>query len=167
MAILKNMADLYSLKIEFDAMEYICSNISGNIRNLKGAFQILLAYSSLMKKSITLNIVKENLKEKFASEHSSPISVDKIIQIVAEYFNLKSHEIIGVKRTQSIVLARQIAMYISRKITILSTTQIGKFFGDKEHGTVMHATKKITDLITKDEKIKKDVDTLIDNIKSE
>jgi len=167
MAILKNMAEQYFMDIEFSAMEYICSNIGGNIRDLKGAFQILLAYSSLMKKAITLEIAKEKLKEVLSEAHTNPISVDKIIQIVAEYYNLKAHEIIGTKRTKSIALARQIAMYISRKITRLSTTQIGKYFGDKEHGTVMHATKKIEDILTKDNKIRKDIEVLIDKIQSE
>ena len=168
MAILKNMSEIYSLNIEFNAMEYICTNIGGNIRDLKSAFKILQAYSSIMKKSIDLAIAKETLKERLLADlHLSPISVDKIIQIVAEYFNHKAYDITGTKRTQSIVLARQIAMYISRKITRLSTTQIGKYFGDKEHGTVMHATKKIEDLITKDTKIKKDIEILIENIKSE
>ena len=167
MAILKSLAEIHNLKIEFTAMEYICSNLSGNIRDLKGAFQILLAYSSIMKKSISLDIAKEQLKERLTGPHSSPISVDKIIQFVAEYYNLKSHEIIGVKRTKSIALARQIAMYISRKVTRLSTTQIGKYFGDKEHGTVMHATKKIEDIINNDTKIKKDIEVIIENLNSE
>lgn len=167
MAILKNMAERNSFNVEFDAMEYICSNIVGNIRELKGAFQILQAYSSIMKKTITLDIVKEQLKEKLSGAHNAPISVDKIIQYVAEYYNLKSHEIIGTKRIKSIALARQIAMYISRKVTRLSTTQIGKYFGNKEHGTVMHATKKIEDYITKDPKIKRDVEVIIDKLQSE
>lgn len=167
MAILKHMAYKHKFDIDFDAMEYICSNIVGNIRELKGAFQILQAYSSIMKKTISLSIVKEQLKEKLSGAHSSPISVDKIIQFVAEYYNLKAHEIIGVKRIKSIALARQIAMYISRKITRLSTTQIGKYFGNREHGTVMHATKKIEDLINKDSKMKRDVELIIDKLQAE
>jgi chromosomal replication initiator protein len=167
MAILKNLAETQNLDIDHSAMEYICTNMSGNIRDLKGSFQILLAYSSIMKTPINLEIAKDTLKERLSGIHSSPISVDKIIQVVAEYFNLKSHEIIGVKRTKSIALARQIAMYISRKVTRLSTTQIGKYFGDKEHGTVMHATKKIEDMMNKDYKLKKDIETLLESISSE
>ena len=167
MAILKNLAETQNLDIDYSAMEYICSNISGNIRDLKGSFQILLAYSSIMKTPVNLEIAKDILKERLSGMHSSPISVDKIIQVVAEYYNLKSHEIIGIKRTKSIALARQIAMYISRKITRLSTTQIGKYFGDKEHGTVMHATKRIEDMMNKDFKLKKDIETLLESINSE
>ena len=167
MAIMKNLSETYNLDFDNTAMEYICSNLSGNIRDLKSAFQVLLAYSSIMNVPITLDIAKENLKEKLTGPLSSPISVDKIIQVVAEYYNLKSHEIIGIKRTKSIAFARQIAMYISRKITRLSTTQIGKYFGDKEHGTVMHATKKVEDLMNKEQRIKKDIDTLINSLNSE
>jgi chromosomal replication initiator protein len=168
MAILRNVAETNKIEIDFNALEYICSNISGSIRDLKGAFQVLLAYYSLMKKKITLDIAKEKLKDVLSSQlHSAPVSVDKIIQFVAEYYNLKSHEIIGTKRTKSIAMARQVAMYISRKITMLSTTQIGKYFGDKEHATVMHATKKIEDYLTEDTNLKRDIDLLINRLKNE
>ncbi len=168
MAILRNVAERNHIEIDFNAMEYICSNINGNIRDLKGAFQVLLAYYSLMKKPITLEIAKEKLRDVLASQlHSAPVSVDKIIQYVAEYFNLKSHEIIGTKRTKSIAMARQVAMYISRKVTMLSTTQIGKYFGDKEHATVMHATKKIEDNIITNSNLKHDVELIIDRLKNE
>ena len=116
--------------------------------------------------TITKDVAIERLKDKITTNlYSSPISVDKIILSVSQYFNIKSHDITGVKRTKSIALARQISMYLSRKLTRLSTTQIGAFFGDKEHGTVMHATKKIDDLIIKDGKIKNDIEFLINNIK--
>jgi chromosomal replication initiator protein len=169
MAILKNLCEIYSLTIKNDAMEYICSNIIGNIRDLKGTFKDVLAYSSIMKmETITLDIVLARLKDKITTNiYSSPVSVDKIIHIVAEYFNLKSFDITGNKRTKSIALARQIAMYLSRKNTRLSTTQIGTYFGNKEHGTVMHATKKIEDIINKDSKMKNDIEILNNKIKSE
>lgn len=167
MAILKHLSERNKLVIEFNAMEYMCSNISGNIRDIKSAFQILQAYSSIMRKPISLEIAKELLKDKFIALYSAPVSVDKIIQFVAEYYNLKAHEIIGAKRTKSIALARQIAMYVSRKVTRLSTTQIGKYFNDKEHGTVMHATKKVEDLINKDSKIKHDIEIITDKIQTD
>ncbi|OHD21185.1 MAG: hypothetical protein A2Y34_01990 [Spirochaetes bacterium GWC1_27_15] len=169
MAIMKNMADNYLLSVKNDAMEYICSNLAGNIRDLKGTFKDLLAYSSIMKiNEITLDIAISRLKDKITKNmYSSPVSVDKIIHTVAEYFNLKSHDITGNKRTKSIALARQVAMYLSRKTTRLSTTQIGTYFGDKEHGTVMHATKKIEDLINSDYKLKGDIEMLTNKIKAE
>ncbi len=167
MAILKSLSETYNLGIDNEALTYISSNISGNIRNLKGAFKDLFAYASIMKiEKITKDIAIYRLKEKITSSlFSTPISVDKIIHFVAEYYNLKSHDITGDKRNKSIALARQIAMYLSRKLTRLSTTQIGSYFGDKEHGTVMHATKKIDDLINNDLKIKKDIETITANLK--
>ncbi len=169
MAILKNLSAIYDLYIKNDAMEYICSNSVGNIRDLKGTFKDLLAYSSIMKiENISLDIAISRLKDKITKNlHNSPVSVDKIIHIVSEYYNLKSSDIIGEKRTKSIALARQIAMYLSRKATRLSTTQIGTYFGDKEHGTVMHATKKIEDLNNSDPKIKADIESLIVKIKND
>lgn len=169
MAILKNLTEIYRLNIKSDAMEYICSNSVGNIRDMKGTFKDLLAYSSIMKiDTITLEIALSRLKDRITKNiYSGPVNVDRIIHIVAEYYNLKSSDITGEKRTKSIALARQIAMYLSRKTTRLSTTQIGTYFGDKEHGTVMHATKKIEDLNATDQKIKGDIETLINKIKSE
>lgn len=167
MAILNNMADLYGLKFEQNAMDYICTNIHGNIRELKGAFKDLHAYSSIMKiKNITIEIVLDRLKEKITNNMlSTQVSVDKIIQIVGEYYDVTTNELIGSKRTKSIALSRQVAMYISRKLTRLSTTQIGAYFGNKEHGTVMHATKKIEDLVNNDPKIKGDVINLLNRVK--
>ncbi|MCG8570959.1 MAG: chromosomal replication initiator protein DnaA [Spirochaetes bacterium] len=169
MAILETLSDTYGLTIKNDAMEYICTNIEGNIRDLKGAFKDLLAYSSIMNiETITLDIVMYRLKEKITVNiYTSSVSVDKIIHMVGEYYDVKTQEIIGNKRTKSIALARQIAMYLSRKLTRLSTTQIGTYFGNKEHGTVMHATKKIEDLTNTDSKIKGDIEHLINKIKSE
>lgn len=169
MAILKDMAENYGLRFENNAIEYICTNINGNIREIKGAFRDLYAYSSIMKiKDITIEIVIDRLKEKITTNMlSTNISVDKIIRIVGEYYDITTSDLIGNKRTKSIVTARQIAMYISRKSTRLSTTQIGAYFGNKEHGTVMHATKKIEDLIINDPKIKGDVINLLNRVKSE
>lgn len=168
LAILTNMADSYGLSFEKDAMDYICTNIHGNIRELKGAFKDLYAYSSIMKiKTITINIALDRLKEKITNNmFSTQVSVDKIIQIVGEYYDVTTIDLIGSKRTKSIALARQMAMYLSRKNTRLSTTQIGGYFGNKEHGTVMHATKKIEDLINTDSKIKGDIINLSNRIKA-
>ncbi len=161
MAILKNEKDSFEIKIDNEALEYIATNISGSIRDLKSSFRIVRAYYSIMKKPITLAIVKDKLKDKINEAHNSPISVDTIITRVAEYYNLKSHDLTGTKRTKSIVMARQIAMYLSRKETRLSTTQIGAYFGGKEHGTVMHATKKIGDMIDTVQETKKDIELIL------
>ncbi len=164
MAILKNESAIFDIKIENDALEYIATNVTGSIRELKSAFRILRAYYSIMRKKITLTIVKDKLKDKINEAHTSPLSVDTIISKVAEYYNLKSYDITGTKRTKSIVLARQVAMYLSRKETRLSTTQIGSFFGGKEHGTVMHATKKIDDMLNTSPMLKKDVENIIKSL---
>ncbi|HBI38472.1 MAG: chromosomal replication initiator protein DnaA [Spirochaetes bacterium GWF1_31_7] len=168
MAILNNMADNYGLNFEKDAMDYICTNIHGNIRELKGSFKDLHAYSSIMNiKTITIKIALDRLKEKITNNmFSTQVSVDKIIQIVGEYYDITTIDLIGSKRTKSIAHARQMAMYLSRKNTRLSTTQIGAYFGNKEHGTVMHATKKIEDLINKDDKIKGEIINLSNRIKA-
>lgn len=168
MAIIENIADRNSLEFAPEALEFLCSNIGGSIRDLKGAFYDLLAYSSIMKKrNITLEIVKQRLKEKLATRHVTPISINKIIHIVAEYYNLKSADITGRKRIKSVVLARHVAMYISRQETQESTTQIGAFFG-VTHASVIIATEKIQKMLQdKTSGLKEDIDIIINRLKSE
>lgn len=170
MAILESMCERNNLHITDKAMEYIATNINGNIRELQGAFRDLMAFSDIMKiNKITLETAQDRLKDKITNNMlTSAINVNKILKTVSEHYHLTTSDMIGEKRTKSIAYARQIAMYISRKLTKLSTTQIGKQFGNREHGTVMHAVKKIEDLIQKNDGfVKSEVNSLINKIKSE
>ena len=118
MAILLNLAISYDLKFDQDAANYICVNLQGNIRELKGAFNNIRAYSNIMHiQHITYDIVAKQLEGKIMNTmFQTYISVDKIIPVVGEYFDITTNEITGLKRTKSIALARQIAMYLSKNI---------------------------------------------------
>ena len=168
MAILLNLAISYDLKFDQDAANYICVNLQGNIRELKGAFNNIRAYSNIMHiQHITYDIVAKQLEGKIMNTmFQTYISVDKIIPVVGEYFDITTNEITGLKRTKSIALARQIAMYLSKKHTQLSNSQIGSYFGNREHGTVMHATKKITNMMNNDSTINSAIINLNNRLKN-
>jgi len=165
-AILKTLSTDANINIKNDAIDYICSNFIGSIRELKGIFSFINEFSIQNKiDTITRDTAISEFKNIIVHDiYASPVSVDKIIQIVAEYYHLKPHNITGNDRTKSVALARQISMYISRKLTGLSSPQIGSHFGDKEHATVLYATKKIEALSNNDPKIRNDIETLIKKI---
>ncbi len=166
MAILKDLASQNNMEITLQNIEYICTNISGNIREIKGAFRDLLSYTSIMNiKEITSDVINKCLKDKITAVKSvGNISIDKIMEIVATYYDLTVLDIRGKKKNQSIAIARQIAMYLSTQYTRLSTTQIGKYF-NREHGTVIHAAKKIKERMEENKKLKSDIVNIENRIK--
>ena len=166
MAILKDLAFQNNMEITLQNIEYICTNISGNIREIKGAFKDLLSYTSIMKiKEITIDVINKCLKNNLTAIKSvGSISIDKIMEIVANYYDLTVLDIRGKNRTQSIAIARQIAMYLSTQYTRLSTTQIGKYF-NKKHGTILHAAKTIKKRMDIDKKLKSEVINIENRIK--
>ena len=154
------------MNLNIQHIEYICTNISGNIREIKGAFRDLLSYTSIMNiKEITIDVINKCLKDKITAVKSvGNISIDKIMEIVANYYDLTVLDIRGKKRTQSIAIARQIAMYLSTQYTRLSTNQIGKYF-NKEHATIIHAANKIKKCMNDDKKLKSEVINIENRIK--
>ena len=166
MAILKDLAFQNNMEITLQNIEYICTNISGNIREIKGAFKDLLSYTSIMKiKEITIDVINKCLKNNLtAIKAVGSISIDKIMEIVANYYDLTVLDIRGNKRPKSIAIARQIAMYLSTQYTRLSTTQIGKYF-NKEHATILHAAKTIKKRMDIDKKLKSEVINIENRIK--
>jgi chromosomal replication initiator protein len=166
MAILKDLASQNKMEISLQNIEYICTNISGNIREIKGAFRDLLSYTSIMNiKEITTDVINKCLKDKITAVKSvGNISIDKIMEIVANYYDLTVPDIRGIKKTQSIALARQIAMYLSTQYTRFSTTQIGKYF-NKEHASIIHGAKKIKKCMEENKKLKSDIVNIENRIK--
>lgn len=166
MAILKDLAFQNNMEITLQNIEYICTNISGNIREIKGAFKDLLSYTSIMKiKEITIDVINKCLKNNLTAIKSvGSISIDKIMEIVANYYDLTVLDIRGNKRPKSIAIARQIAMYLSTQYTRLSTTQIGKYF-NREHGTILYAAKTIKERMDIDKKLKSEVINIENRIK--
>ena len=119
----------------------------------------VVAYSLLEEKPITLSLTKSVLKD-MVKESVKTISVEMVQKDVAEFFNLSLTELKSKGRHKNVIVPRQIAMYLSRKLTNHSLPEIGAAFGGKDHTTIMHAVKKVEEVLLKDAQIRKIVETL-------
>lgn len=140
--ILQMNSEREGVKLPIDIIHLLAEKFSSNVRELEGALNRVLAYSSIKNVPITLEMAKEIIKN-ISIERSEKISIENITKIVANYFNLKVQDILSEKRNRGITIPRQIAMFLSRKHTTSSLPEIGRNFGGKDHTTVMNAIKKI------------------------
>lgn len=166
MAILKNKNELDNLKMSDEIMQYIANNIESNIRELEGALTKVNAYARLQNQEITMSLAKSALNDLISNDTNTKceITIDLIIDIVSEHFNITAEDIISSKKSRKIAYPRQICMYFCRELTELSLTQIGKAIGNRDHTTVLHGYEKIVkDLKTKPE-LKKTISVLIKKI---
>lgn len=163
-AILKNKAELDHFSVPNDVMVYIASRIDSNIRELEGALTRVVAYSSLVHRPVTTDLVSEALKDILPQDKTKKITMEIIEEIVASYFKIKIEDINSKKRTRKIAFPRQIAMYLCRDLTGTSLPQIGRFFGGRDHSTVLHAYDKINREKEEDLKLNTILNELISRI---
>jgi chromosomal replication initiator protein len=148
-AILKRKADDYGMAISIEIIEYIASNITSNIRELEGCLIKLLANASLNSKEINLDLTKKIVRE-IATDRKVNVTIENITKIVCAYLNVDENKLRDKTRKKEIVLARQLAMYLSKELTKSSLKTIGLHFGGRDHSTVIHACTSIEDDISKD-----------------
>ena len=166
LAILQKKAALLGrdTAIEPAVLELLARKFTKSIRRMEGALTNLIGYASLINSgnAVTLEKANELLADAFCEENeNAAVDIDKIQKKTAESFNIDPSEIVGKRRPANIALARQIAMYLSRKLTTHSLQEIGRQFGGRDHGTVMHAIKVIGNAMENDENIKRKVDYLL------
>ncbi len=159
-AILKKKIEREPVSVPDDVIYFIAQLIKTNIRELEGALIRTIAYSLLEENPITLDLTKDVLKD-LLKEPKRLVTVDFIQRCVAEEFGVSLYELKTKKRNKTIVLPRQIAMYLSRELTELSLPEIGGFFGGKDHTTVLHSYNKIKDGIINNETLKNKVEKVI------
>jgi chromosomal replication initiator protein len=159
-AILKKKVEREPVSLPDEVMHFIAQLIKTNIRELEGALIRIIAYSLLEEKPITLDLAKETLKD-LLKEPKKLITVGFIQRCVSEEFGISTDDLKTRRRYKSIVLPRQIAMYLSRELTDLSLPEIGGFFGGKDHTTVLHSYNKIREDLNKNELLKNRVDRVI------
>ena len=141
-AILQKKAEDERLTISNDVLSFIASNIVTNIRELEGSLIRLLAYSSITGYDITMDLAKEVLKDTIKSSFRQ-ISIELIQKSVCQYFSLPDDILRAKTRKKEVVLPRQIAMYLSKKLTNNSLKSIGLHFGGRDHSTVIHSCQTI------------------------
>jgi len=152
------------IDIPNDVVEYIAYSISANVRELEGVLNSILAQSILNKRTITLDLARDMI-DKFVRNSAKEISIDYIKNIVCDYFQITVDEINSRTRKREIVQARQLAMYFSKKHTKFSLANIGMHCGNKDHATVLHAYRTVTDLLDTDKQFKVYVEEIEKKIK--
>jgi chromosomal replication initiator protein len=163
-AILRKKAQAENLSVPSEVIDFIAEKIPSNIRQLEGALTKLVAFSTFTKKELSVSLARDILKDIIPLEDKK-ISISQIQKAVTDYYTIKVNSLLSKKRTKDVVLARQVAIYLSRELTDLSLTSIGEAFGRRDHTTIIHSCTKIKNKIKKDKSFKNIIDNLILNIK--
>lgn len=158
-AILCKKAEAKQIELDQEVANLIAESISTNVRELEGALNRLIAISDLRKAPIDQSLAREIVKS-LSPKNTKEITAEEIQKTVVQNFNISLSDIIGKRRTQNIAFARQVAMYLCRKLTTYSYPEIGTFFGGRDHSTVIHAYKSIDEKTNKDSKIKEIVEKI-------
>jgi chromosomal replication initiator protein len=158
-AILKRKAGDYGMLIGSEILEYIAANITSNIRELEGCLIKLLANASLNSKEISIELAKKTVKE-IATDRKVNITIDHITKTVCNYLKIDENKLRDKTRKKEVVLARQLAMYLSKELTKSSLKSIGLNFGGRDHSTVIHACNTIEQNAILDNSLKELLDAL-------
>ena len=152
--------------ISSDVMHYIANQIDTNIRELEGALIRVIAYSSLVNSDIDVQLAADALESIIKNKEPKKITIEKIQHYIADAYSITIDDILSKKRTQAIAFPRQIAMYLSRELTEHSLPKIGDAFGGRDHTTVIHAHRKISQQIEKDLSFASEINNHIEQIRT-
>lgn len=154
-AILQKKAEEYKLKFPSEVAFFIAKRIRSNIRELEGAFRRVMATANFTKCAITLDLAKDALRDLIALQDRA-ISIENIQKTVAEYYKIRSSDLLSSRRSRSITRPRQLAMALAKELTNHSLPEIGAAFGGRDHTTILHGCRKIAELRDSDAKISED-----------
>ena len=160
MAILTRKQEEEGYNIDAKILDYIASNITSNIRELEGALNKLLALSNLEEREISLELAEEALKDIISPDQERVITLERIVDIVADHFKIDSSDILSSNRSSRIVIPRQIVMYLCRYNVDLSLQEIGMKLGRKDHSTVIHGVNKIENELQTSQSMRNTIDIL-------
>lgn len=163
-AILKKKAQMENLYIPNEVLAFIADKVVSNIRELEGALNRVIAYSTLTESELSADLCAEALKEILSASNNKVIDTAHIIEVVARYFDLRPEDFLSQKRNRNISYPRQIAMFLCREIMGISLPKIGAEFGGRDHTTVIHAINKIEEEVQNNSETKRTVEELKRNI---
>jgi len=166
-AILRKKAESEKIELPDEVAVFIAERVKTNIRKLEGCLLRLSVHSSLYKVKIDRDLAEDALRDIIPPKELKLISIKLIQKIVSKYYNIKELNLKGKKRTRSIALPRQIAMFLSRELTNSSFPEIGEKFGGKDHTTVIHACRKIGEQKKKEENLRRELLEIEDILKKE
>ncbi|MDN5789340.1 MAG: chromosomal replication initiator protein DnaA [Micrococcales bacterium] len=166
-AILRKKAQQDQMSVPDDVLEYIATNFSTNIRELEGALIRVTAFSNLNRQPIDLPLAEIVLKDVLPNETPNQVTAATIMGVTSDYYGVSLEDLCGSSRSRQLVTARQIAMYLCREMTDLSLPKIGQLFGGRDHTTVMHADRKIRELMSERRAIYNQVTELTNRIRQQ
>jgi chromosomal replication initiator protein len=162
-AILQRKADNDGVEVPVEVLAYIADSITSNVRELEGALVRLLAFAALRNKSLSVSLAQEVLKDTIRPKRRQ-VSIDQIKKKVSSHFKISEDLLEAKKKSQEIVQARQIAMYLCRQLTGSSLKLIGQEFGNRDHSTVIHACQQVIETMKISLEYKLQVDQLANQI---
>lgn len=160
-AILRQKADEMCIEVPEDVIDYIAQSVNSNIRELEGCLTNLNAHAELLNEPISLELARTALAGRIGANAPRAVTPELIIEVVARQYSVTPEDLTGKKRSQDIALPRQVAMYICRQMTSLSTTNIGRVFGGRDHTTVLHGCDKVAEAVEADFAFRKKVEELM------
>jgi chromosomal replication initiator protein len=159
-AILRAKANSHRFVIDPEIINFIAQHIVQNIRRLEGALIKVASYSSLTGRKLELATVEELLRDVLMEEAQRLVTIDGIQKRVADYYQLRTSDMVSKRRPANIAFPRQIAMYLSRILTKHSLQEIGENFGGRDHGTVIHACRSVENMMEQDQSVRNSVEFL-------
>ena len=165
-AILRKKADEEEIDLPSDVAEYIAAHFDKSIRELEGALTRVVAQAKLLGYSISMDLAMRALDSLVQTQDTRVVTPKTIIDTVARRYEVPAEDLMSKKRTREVAVPRQVAIYICRELTDLSTTNIGREFGNRDHTTVMHSCDKVADQMKADIAFRKRVEELIELVKN-
>jgi chromosomal replication initiator protein len=159
LGILEAKAEQAGIRLPQKVMEFLAHKIVSNVRELEGALNRIIAQAQLIGRDVTLDGTQELLRDLLRANERR-VTIEEIQRKVAEHFNIKLAEMTSTRRARAVARPRQVAMYLAKQLTPRSLPEIGRKFGGRDHTTVMHAVKKIEELIATDNSLAEDVELL-------
>ena len=160
MAILRRKEEIDGFHLDDEVLDYIAINIKSNIRELEGALNKLIAFSNLEDTVITMDVAVRELQNIISPDKPKEITPQLVIEIVAEHFNISTAQMISKNRSSEIAKPRQIAMYLCKNMTSAQLETIGALLGGRDHSTIIHGIKKITEEYQNDENFHHLIETI-------
>ncbi len=157
-AILQHKAELRGIRLPHKIALFIAEHIFHNVRQLEGAINRLSAFSRLINKEVTEDIVENTLGELFQQHPLKRVSVENILKCVSAIFEVRISDLKGTSRTKDVALPRQVAMYLAKELMTDSLMKLASAFGGKTHSTLLHAWKKIRERLQSDESLRRQVE---------
>ena len=161
MAILRKNAEMTGRHLDDEILEYVATNIKSNIRELEGAFNKIIAYSRLNNVDANLTNAREALKDMIDPDRQDVITPDMILRVVCEHYDVRAANIVSRKKIASLVVPRQVFMYICREYTDTTLESVARLLGRKDHSTVIHGVNKIKNELVTNSELRGNVDVIL------